>query len=491
MQVVYLVFKIRPASLMNISTVLALSVAVLLTACGGGGGTTTLPPPVTFTVGGTLNGLASGNSITLTDNGSDSLTLKDNGAFKFATQLQSGSSYRLTVAGTTPTGQPCTSTFGAGTVDAANVTSINVFCGLPGGHGTYTTTGSFVTARDSHTTTLLSDGTVLAAGGFGIGFGDYLASAELYSPSTGDWTSTGAMTQERAYHTATLLPNGNVLVSGGVVPSGGQTVLAASELYDPSTGSWTATGSLNTGRWGHTMTLLPNGEVLVAGGAGQSEDLSSTELYDPSTGRWTTTGSLNTARYFHTATLLPNGKVLVAGGMTGVYSSAATYSESIASAELYDPSTGLWTVTGSLNTARDTHTSTLLPNGDVLVSGGEDYTVSVPGYAVNDVVLASAERYDPSTGNWTGTGSLATERIGHTAVLLPSGNVLVSGGGSGGTILASSELYNPDSGAWSLTGSMVLGRATHNATLLTNGKVLITGGGTSISAIATTSELYF
>src|SRR6266496_1031999 len=106
------------------------------------------------------------------------------------------------------------------------------------------------------------------------------------------------------------------------------------------------------------------------------------------------TGSLGTARRSHTATLLPNGKVLVAVGLS---------SGVVASAELYDPASGTWTATGSLGTARFSHTATLLPNGKVLVAGG--------------VAAASAELYDPASGSWSATGSLATARASHTATL--------------------------------------------------------------------------
>src|SRR5438132_7878851 len=129
-------------------------------------------------------------------------------------------------------------------------------------------------------------------------------------------------------------------------------------------GTWTSTGSLNTARYLHTATLLPNGMVLIAGGSDSNFSVSpSAELYDTASGTWTVTGSLNSARMLHTATLLPNGKVLVAGGIGQT---------ALASAELYDPATGAWTFTGSLNTARERHTATLLSNGMVLVAGGVD-----------------------------------------------------------------------------------------------------------------------
>src|SRR5271165_6017866 len=129
-------------------------------------------------------------------------------------------------------------------------------------------------------------------------------------------------------------------------------------------GTWTATGTLNFPRIGHTATLLANGQVLVAGGEDASSNLiSNAELYNPATGKWTVTGSMATPRYDHTATLLANGEVLVAGGVSGTYT---------ATAELYNPSTGQWTATGSMTLPRAFAAAALLPNGRVLMAGGNN-----------------------------------------------------------------------------------------------------------------------
>ena len=166
---------------------------------------------------------------------------------------------------------------------------------------------------------------MLVAGGYADGL---LADAELYDPSTGTWSATGALNTARYQHTATLLADGRVLVAAGW----GEGVLSSTEFYDPSTESWSATGALNTARASQTATLLADGRVLVAGGGiGNSVAIASAELYDPSTGTWSATGALDTTRYSHTATLLADGRVLVVGGFGGGYH---------ASAELYDRGLG-------------------------------------------------------------------------------------------------------------------------------------------------------
>ena len=180
--------------------------------------------------------------------------------------------------------------------------------------GTWTATGNMHARRDTITATLLRDGSVLVAGGNPHG----TVSVELYDPGTGTWTATGSWVRPgTSYRTATLLLDGRVLVTG----DGGST---ATELYDPDTGAWTATGdTLDLHRLTATATLLPDGRVLLAGGLDNKDDgagdrggvsVASAELYDPGTGTWTATASMTTGRDGHSATLLADGRVLVAGG---------------------------------------------------------------------------------------------------------------------------------------------------------------------------------
>jgi hypothetical protein len=175
-------------------------------------------------------------------------------------------------------------------------------------------------ARAQHTATRLTNGEVLVVGGD--------ASAEVYNPATGTWSPTGSMAIPRTRHSASLLTDGRVLVAGGLTvdPLSGYAVdTSTSELYNPTTGTWAAAGSMTSTRDHHTATLLATGQVLIAGGDGGGG--AGAELYDATTG-WSTTASMTSARYGgHTATLLPSGQVVVAGGsvVTGNAASAEVY----------------------------------------------------------------------------------------------------------------------------------------------------------------------
>jgi hypothetical protein len=327
---------------------------------------------------------------------------------------------------------------------------------------TFSYTGSLITARVHHTATLLPSGKVLVVGGENLPVPGsstdnliVLASAELYDPVSGNWTATGSLSVARRNHTATLLPNGKVLVVGGYggTYNGSGVYLASAELYDPANGTWSATtGSLSNGRSAHTATLLINGKVLIAGGAGPDGPngvLASAELYDPASGTsgtFTATGSLTTSRWSHTATLLPNGAMLPNGTMLpgGTVLLAGGSVGALATAELYDPVSGSWSATFNMVAARFAPTATLLPNGKVLVADGG---------------VATAELYDPASGIWTATGSYSGAFFSNTATLLPNGQVLSSEGGA-------AQLYDPASGTWAATGFMASLRYDHTATLL-------------------------
>ena len=349
---------------------------------------------------------------------------------------------------------------------------------LAAGSGTWTTTASMHTQRTTAAAVLLPNGLVLVAGGCCNGVAS-LASAELYNPATGTWTLTGSMNTSREDPQAVLLQNGQVLVAGGVETDnfGDGFILTSAELYNPATGTWTTTGSMNNIHedgftpFGPTMTLLANGQVLVAGGCcNPSTGVGNNpigDLYNPATGTWTTTGPMQSPRSGHVAAFLSNGQVLVAGGDDNQGHQNTT-------AELYNPATNAWSFTGSMP-VYNSNTATVLQSGQVLVTGSNNH---------------SAELYNPATGTWSLTGSMNTPRGLDQAVLLQNGQVLVAGGEFGSTALASAELYNPATGTWSTTGSLQHARFYHTMTLLPNGQVLVAGGQDFTPAFLNSAELY-
>jgi hypothetical protein len=351
--------------------------------------------------------------------------------------------------------------------------------------GRFTPTGSLREARGLHTATLLPDNKVLVA--YGSNSSSYidatgyvgLSSIEVYDPVSGTFTEIVGESGAGIFgHTATLLPNGKVLLAGGFVNSvwdyGSSTSSNETSLYDSATSVFSETGNMTAPRGGHTATLLANGKVLIAGGADQDltgTGLVSAELYDPSAGTFTQTGSMAVGRFLHTATLLQNGKVLIVGGVL------TSVSDPVATAEVYDPVTGTFTMTGAMATAREQHTATLLTDGRVLIVGGTTST--------GTTATATAEVYDPSTGSFSVTGSMAEARTFNTATLLPNGKVLVAGGGDENS---SAEVYDPGTSSFSITGGMEIGRSGHTATLLSDGSVLVAGGG--IFAGLASAEFY-
>jgi large repetitive protein len=333
--------------------------------------------------------------------------------------------------------------------------------------GTWTATGSMITARYGHTATLVGNGAVLVAGGQDNA-GHILATAELYDPTSETWAATGSMTTARYGQTATVLADGKVLVAGGQDNTGH--VLATAELYDPTSGIWTATGKMVAAHLFQTATLLANGNVLVTGGQNNHyHAFARAELYDPTSGSWKATKNMLFARVFHAATALANGKVLVTGGRDGNGSILTT-------SEIYDPTSGTWLAIGNMNVARASHTATLLNDGRVLVIGGG---------------ARLAEAYDPGTSSWTTVGSMAMARVFHTATLLNDGTLLVTGGWDNNSqAVMTTEIYNPTKTGWSSTGSMTTARYGQTATLLKDGRVLVIGGQDNAGHALATGELF-
>jgi len=379
-----------------------------------------------------------------------------------------------------------TQTITATDVGTAALTGTSNSIHVPAPASGFTATGSMTSARESHTATLLNDGKVLVVGGDAREVLRYcgppfhctrhvpLASAELFDPASGIFAGTGNMVAPRTLHAATLLGDGKVLVTGGDSGNDFSTPLATAEIFDISTGMFTPTGNMVNARAGHTATLLANGKVLVAGGS--SGDAA--ELFDPATGEFTATGSMETSRTNGTATLLKNGDVLVTGGDDASGNPVAT-------AELFDPTTGMFMPTGSMSVARAAHTATLLTSGEVLVTGGRSSGVA------NTTVIASAELFDPATGAFVLTGSMESPRELQTAAKRTDGKVLVTGGLSGTGDLSTAELFDPANGIFTPAGNMEIERFLHTATLLTNGAILVTGGRNTVSlSVLATAELF-
>lgn len=239
------------------------------------------------------------------------------------------------------------------------------------GTGNWSSAPSPRTGRGAHTATALRDGRIFVAGGLGGGVGT--AAAEMYNPATNSWEATAPMVQLRYQHAASLLRDGRVLVAGGWSDNYGPKRKTA-ELYDPATATWAPTGGLDSSPTDATATLLDDGRVLLAGG--ESSESNSTgnggdrkaQLYDPSTGTWSGTGDMLSGRSLHTATLLSDGRVLVVGGNPTIQTRGGEPPSDI-SAELYDPSTGTWTAAPPLAPTRFAHTATLLPEGPVAACG--------------------------------------------------------------------------------------------------------------------------
>jgi Galactose oxidase, central domain/Kelch motif len=310
--------------------------------------------------------------------------------------------------------------------------------------------------RSGHTATLLPNGKVLIAGGMRRNQ-DFYRSAELYDPVTRKFELTGDMHERRVSHIAVLLHSGKVLIAGGWVGHG---CTSSAELYEPSSGKFTMLpAKLSQPRGDARATLLHNGDVLITGG-GESDSpagVASAEVFHTATMTFGVVSPMHFARVAHTSTLLPDGRVLIVGGR-GVKVNAT--------AEIYDPEAKRFTVTGNLVTARYKHTAGLLADGRVLVAGGSDER----DWTGN---LASAEIYDPKTGKFQAVAAMNESRfkLPEEAVRLESGDLLMGGGSK------QVELFDSASFRFvAVSGQMSDSRHFMTETKLRDGSVLFAGG---------------
>jgi hypothetical protein len=318
-------------------------------------------------------------------------------------------------------------------------------------------------ARSGFMAVLLPNGKVLVAGGWDPDTDVHSAAAELYDPSTGQFTPTGSMDRARSFGAAVLLRDGRVLIVGGAA--------TAAEIYDQTTGKFTLTGASANFDLGPTATMLTDGRVLIAGsGTDCTGDgcvpTNTAQIYDPAKGSFTNTGPLLRARYGHAATPLPDGRVLITGGCDGIRDRSMS---ALAEAELYDPATGQFTETGPMTAARGWHAAILLSNGLVLVVG----TTGTTGDP------ARTELYDPATATFTMGPMMWTPVNTPNLTQLRDGRILVLGDSN------TAQLYDPAANRFIQIQSRVESRFQGAATLLADGRVLFAGGQHHASA-----ELY-
>lgn len=319
--------------------------------------------------------------------------------------------------------------------------------------------------RAKHTSTALPNGSVLVCGGTdGI---KTLQSCELFDPKTEQFVYTSSMTIPRSNHTATLLSNGTVLIAGGTWNDGMYSVvLSSAEIYYPDTKRFVPTSQMNTGRMLHSATLLADGNVLVVGGAVNGGYANYGEVYISSAARWETTQNSAAAnnRQEHTATFMKNNRVLIAGGLNGSIALNTAYS--------YNPANRSFTAAASMSTRRAGHTANLLKDGRVLAIGGSD------GNQALDTV--EWYRYETNSWTtplnpYSLPVRMLSKKHNHRTVLLPNGKVLITGGENPGLRTTFAEMYNVDFPTFTLHGIIPV-RQLHTSVITSSGMVMNIGG---------------
>jgi Kelch motif len=317
---------------------------------------------------------------------------------------------------------------------------------------------SLSSPRAAHSATLLRSGEVLIAGGCSIDSCELDArgaETELFDPSTGRFRPGPRLRRPRVGHAAFRIPDGRVVIAGGWH---GTQPTASTEIYDPARNSITSGPAMTSPRGGLTVTPLGGGRFLVACGEDGRRPLASAEIFDASSMRFRRTGSMGSPRFAHAAAPLGRDLVLVTGG-------GDARDLVLSTTEVYDAQAGRFTRGPAMTTNRYKHAAVPLGGGAALVVGGSN------GRDFNGR-YASAERYDPRTRRFRRVGAMTERRfkLPDAVVRLPSGRVLVAGGG------ARVEVYEPAARRFRAAGRVGGSLAFATATVLGDGRVLVAGG---------------
>lgn len=312
--------------------------------------------------------------------------------------------------------------------------------------------------RAAHQITALTNGLVLVSGGCARRGCEIIhRSAELFDSSKNTFSPAGNMVEPRTSHASILLKDGRILIVGGWT---GQNGTMSAEIYDSKRNSFVPINAMSVARIGPVATALEDGRILITGGEPRpGSGLNSSEVFDPDTSKFSLSGQMSVGRGAHVAVALTDGRVLVTGGHRA-------RGEILQSAEIYDPATGEFSPTGDMTVPRHKHAGLLLPDGRVLIVGGSDARDFRGRYA-------STEYYEPNTGKFSPGPQMrwARHKIRHSLVLLQSGAVLVAGGA------VRNELLQPGSQTFVETGEKLSGpQMFASALLLPSGKVLVVGG---------------
>jgi large repetitive protein len=367
--------------------------------------------------------------------------------------------------------------------------------------------------------------------------------AELWDPATGAWTTTAPLATPRALNVALPLADGRAIVTAGANAKsqsweiGGYQSYSSTWIFDPGTESWMKSGLLETARTAPVGAVLPDGRVLVAGGfyadvfrwddypmlagderpgyvacprpqgdvgadavtaawhpVGPCADVApnpppgrllvTAEVFDPATGSWSSTGPLAVPRVGQSTVTLGDGRVLVAGESEtgdGYFYGLWTEDERAARvAEVYDPATGRFRVTGEYPVEQDRWNPDAVlvatADGGALLIVGAAWAMWHESDPEATLPTSPVMRYDPGTNEWTAAGSLVVGRAHAAAALLPDGRILVAGGEDRFGPTLTTEIYDPVTGTSTPGPSMPEPRADSRAVVLADGSVLLVGG---------------